>query len=403
MKLKNHQKFRTLKKFLYLYPRPNQGVIHKHPLLCIYLQTHNYVNVYMTWKKDTNFDTIESINKSIELKPLISLKNCIANSPNGCIPISDVSKRGLQLDVPFKVARFLRLYPSVFEEFIGPNYNLPWFKLTRKAIELDQEENAIYRDFRDDIQCRLKKFVLMSGEKRLPLKIIRGMQWYLGLPDEYLDDPERNLDGCFRIVDMEDGLKGLAVECDQKVLSFVQRNAMRSGGCDGRPMEVLEFPLFPSKGMRLKRKIGDWFDKFQEVPYVSPYEQYWGLDSDSDVAEKRVVGVLHEMLGLFVEHAAERKKLLCLKKYMGLPQKFHKVFERHPYIFYLSLMNKTCSTILKEPYCDKLSIEAHPLSKIRKKYIGLMKESAVILKMRRLKNQDTGSLDDRETEAVAHN
>lgn len=411
--LKNHPKFKTLKKLHYLFhPRPYLGLIHRHPLDCIYIQTHNYVNVYMKWKKDTNFDTIESINKSIELKPLISLKNCIASSPNGCIPISDVSKRGLQLDVPFKVARFLRLYPSVFEEFTGPDFNLPWFRLTRKAIELDQEEKAIYRDFRDDIQCRLKKFVLMSGEKRLPLKIVRGMQWYLGLPDEYLDDPEKNLDGCFRIVDMEDGLKGLAVECEDKVLSFAQRNAMRSGGCHGGPMEVVEFPLFPSKGMRLKRKIGDWFDKFQEVPYVSPYEEYWGLDSDSDVAEKRVVGVLHEMLGLFVEHAAERKKLLCLKKYMGLPQKFHKVFERHPYIFYLSLMNKTCTTILKEPYCDKLSIESHPLSKIRKRYIGLMKESTVILKRRRFNNQfrhqenrgdlnqDTGSLHDRETEAV---
>lgn len=190
--LKNHPKFKTLKKLHYLYPpRPYLGLIHRHPLDCIYIQTHNYVNVYMKWKKDTNFDTIESINKSIELKPLISLKNCIASSPNGCIPISDVSKRGLQLDVPFKVARFLRLYPSVFEEFTGPDFNLPWFRLTRKAIELDQEEKAIYRDFRDDIQCRLKKFVLMSGEKRLPLKIVRGMQWYLGLPDEYLDDPEK--------------------------------------------------------------------------------------------------------------------------------------------------------------------------------------------------------------------
>ncbi|KAK1384409.1 PORR domain-containing protein [Heracleum sosnowskyi] len=340
--LKNHPK---LKKFLYLYPRPGLGLIHRHPLDSIYIQTHSYVNVYMKWKKDTNFDTIESINKSIELKPLISLKNCIANSPNGCIPISDVSKRALQLDVPFKVARFLRLYPSVFQEFIGPNFNLPWFKLTRKAIELDQQEKAIYRDFRDDIQCRLKKFVLMSGEKRLPLKIIRGMQWYLGLPDEYLDDPEKNLDGCFRIVSMEDGLKGLAVECEEKVLSFVQRNAMRSGGCDGRLMEVVEFPLFPTKGMRLKRKIGDWFDKFQEVPYVSPYEEYWGLDSDSDVAEKRVVGVLHEMLGLFVEHAAERKKLLCLKKYMGLPQKFHKV---HKVLINRKLLNVEAFVDLQE-------------------------------------------------------
>lgn len=359
------------------------------PPSCIYTQKHNYVDVYMKWKKDSYFDSIESIHKSIELKPIISLKNCIAASPEGCIPISAVSKRGLQLGVNIKVARFLRLYPSVFEEFTGPNYNLPWFKLTQKAIELDREEREVYRDFRDDIQGRLKRFILMSSENRLPLKIIQGMQWYLGLPDDYLQDPEGNLDGCFRIVHMEDGLKGLAVEGGERVLSVIQRNVVKRGGYNGEPMEVIGFPLFPSKGLRLKRKIANWFDEFQKVPYISPYEDHSGLETDSDVSEKRIVGVLHELLSLFVEHAAERKKLLCLRKYLGFPQKVHKAFERHPYIFYLSLRNKTCTAILKEAYCDNLAIKAHPLANVRNKYIGLVKESPIILKHRRLINGST--------------
>lgn len=358
----------------------------KDPPSYSFIQKVNYVNVYMKWKKDPAYDAIETIHKSLELRPIIALKNCIVQNPNGCIPISAVSKRGKELDVPVKVARFMRQYPAVFEEFVGPQYNLPWFRLTKKAIEIDKEENAVYEDFRSDLRLRLKKLILMTREKRLPLRIIQGVQWYLGLPGEFLKDPESNLDESFRFVEMENGDKALAVDCGEKTTSILQKNAMNRGGYSGEWMEPIPFPLFCSKGLRLKRKISDWLDEFQKLPYVSPYEDFSHLNPDTDMAEKRVVGVLHELLGLFVEHAAQRKRLLCLKKYLQLPQKFHKAFERHPHLFYLSLKNNTCTAILKEAYGDSSAIEKHPLSIVRKKYIGLIKESKTILKQKRSNN-----------------
>ncbi|XP_024972996.1 protein WHAT'S THIS FACTOR 1 [Cynara cardunculus var. scolymus] len=373
---------------------PLFAFLNQSTLTCLHSQKHSYTNVYMKWKKDSYFDSIESIHKSIELKPIIALKNCITASPEGRIPISDVSKKGLQLDIPIKVARFLRLYPSVFEEFTGPKYNMPWFRLTPEAVMLNDEEQAVYRDYKADLQERLKKLILMSVENRLPLKVIQGMLWYLGFPDDYVRNPEGNLDGCFKVVEMEDGLKGLAVVKSEKVLSVLERNALRSGVDNGGQMDAISIPLFPSKGLRLRTKILDWLDGFQRLPYVSPYEECPDLYPDSDVAEKRVVGLLHELLSLFVEHSAQRKKLLCLRKYLGLPQKVHKAFERHPHVFYLSLRNKTCTVILKEAYCDKTAIETHPLARVRKRYIDLVKESKVILKNRRLQNRSFCSGDE---------
>jgi hypothetical protein len=374
-------------------PNPLVSLLQNQTLLYSHIQKHGYVDVYMKWKQDRFFDSIESIHKSIELRPLIALKNCIVSAApeDYCIPISAVSKKGLELGIPIKVARFLRQYPSVFEEFIGPKYNLPWFRLTQKAIELDKEEREVYSKCKLDLIERLRKLILMTvGEKKvLPFKIIQGMKWYLGLPDEFLRDPERNLDGYFKIVDMEEGLKGLAFESEgkiERIFSVMQKNAMGRGVYSGGEMEVIAFPLFPSKGLRLKTKISDWLDGFQRLPYLSPYEDFSGFNSDSDLVEKRVVGILHELLSLFVEHAAERKKLLCLRKYLGLPQKVHKAFERHPHMFYLSFRNKTCTAILKEAYCDKSAIDAHPLAKVRKKYINLMKDSDVILKSRGVNN-----------------
>ncbi|XP_074292668.1 protein WHAT'S THIS FACTOR 9, mitochondrial [Silene latifolia] len=351
-------------------------------------QRATYVNVYMKRKKDRSYDSIETIFRSLELRPVIALKNCIARSPDGCIPISEVSKRGRELDVPgVKVAKFLRSYPSVFEEFVGPQYNLPWFRLTPKAIEIDMEEKTVYENQKLDLRLRLKKLILMSRDKRLPVRIVQGVQWYLGLPDDFLKNPEYNLDESFRFMDLEDGDRAIAVDSEETtVQSVLQNNAMEKGECSGGWMEPIAFPLFPSKGLRLKRKISGWLDGFQKLPYVSPYEDISDLNTDSDIAEKRVVGVLHELLSLFVEHAAQRKTLLCLKKYLQLPQKFHKAFERHPHIFYLSLKANTCTAILKEAYRDETAIPKHPLSTVRMKYIDLMKDSERILKERRYKN-----------------
>ncbi|KAK8607297.1 hypothetical protein V6N13_053039 [Hibiscus sabdariffa] len=341
----------------------------------------------MKWKKDPFFDSIVHIHKSAELKPIVQLKNFIVNDPNGCIPISAVSKRGLEFDIAIRVARFLRQYPSVFEEFRG-EHNSPWFRLTPEAAEIDREEKRVFKEGKEDLKDRLKRFVLMSKGKVLPLKIIKGMSWYLGLPDWFLEDSKGDLDESFRFVDMEDGLKGLTIENNgTKVFSMMQRNAMKNGVYFGGTLEGIEFPLFPSKGLRLRRKIESWLNEFQKLPYVSPYEDFLHLDPDSDFAEKRVVGMLHELLSLFVEHSAERKKLLCLKKYFGLPQKVHRAFERHPHMFYLSLKNKTCTAILKEAYCGNSSIERHPLLAVRKKYIELVKESDRILKNRRVNNR----------------
>ncbi|PWA56505.1 Plant organelle RNA recognition domain-containing protein [Artemisia annua] len=393
--ISRYRKFRQLVTFF--SKPPFLRLLNEQKLNFQHTQKHNYTNVYMKWKKDSYFDTIDSIHNSLKLKPVIALKNCIVASPQGCIPISDVSKKGLRFDIPFKVAKFLRMYPSVFEEFTGPEYNLPWFRLTPEAVKLNDEEQCVYRDFKDDLEERLVKFVLMSVENRLPLKVIKGMLWYLGLPDDYLCNVEGGLGEYFEVVEMGDGLKGLAVSKSEKILSVIQKNALRSGVYSGGEMEAILIPLFPSKGLRLRTKILDWLDGFQKLPYVSPYEKCPNLYPDSDVAEKRVVGLLHELLSLFVEHSVERKRVLCLRKYLGLPQKVHKAFERHPHVFYLSLRNNTCTAILKEAYCDETAIEAHPLAEVRKKYINLVKESKVILKNRRRRNQSFCSGDANST------
>ncbi|KAK1288101.1 hypothetical protein QJS10_CPB19g00418 [Acorus calamus] len=344
--------------------------------------TSTYVDVYMKWKRDPLFESIDTVSLSPLMKPLLSLKNTISRHPNLRIPISSVSKRTKHFETPhrLKVATFMRRYPSFFHESSHDAH--PWFSLTRAASALDIEERALLRASRADIARRVYRLVRMSRDNHLPLSAIKGLQWNLGFPDELLEDPIGFSDGLLE--PDRDGLR--ATTTDEPLRPMVSDAA---------------FSLFPMKGVRLKRKIEEWLEEFQRVPYVSPYEDFSHIRPDSDVGEKRVVGVLHELLGLFVDHSVERRRLFGLKKALGLPQKVHRVFERHPLMFYLSFKNRTCTVILKEAYSDEGSkIERHPLIDLRRKYVELMKESSEMLKARQRRRCGGEAVMDEQSEVL---
>ncbi|KAG6516619.1 hypothetical protein ZIOFF_027088 [Zingiber officinale] len=259
--------------------------------------------------------------------------------------------------------------------------------MTQDVADLDRKESELYAVHRLEIVDRLRKLILMSREKRLPLRIVQGMLWYLGLPEDYLKSSKEIQNGYFQIARMQDGEQGLnaSIGPNEEVISVLQHNALKLNGNNCWPPSVIKFSLFPSKGLCLKQKIEMWLDEFQILQYVSPYEDFSTLNPNSDISEKRVIRVLHELLCLFFDNSAERRRLLCLKKHLGLPQKFHKAFECHSHVFYLLLKNKSCFVVLKEAYYSNsaIAIETHPLFSVRNEYMRLMLKSEDILRSRR--------------------
>ncbi|CAN6303273.1 unnamed protein product [Urochloa humidicola] len=363
------------------------------PPLAVYLQSMSYVDVRMRWKKDASFDAVPVLSHARDLRPLASLARLLSPSP---VPVSAVSKLSRSLETPDRrVTSFLRRFPAVFVESVGPQHNLPWFHLSDAAARLLREERDVFAARRAEITGRLRRLVLMCPRRRLLLRVAQGMLWHLGIPEDYFKDPDYGIaqDG-FQILTSTDGVicqddddngRELGLIGDGKdqemPLSVLQMNAMRKFGS----MAEVPVPLFPSKGLRLKQKIKDWLEGFQRLPYVSPYEDFSHINRGSDVSEKRAVGVLHELLSLFVTCSAERRRLLCLRQHLGLPQKFHLVFERHPHVFYLLLKEKTCFVVLKEAYMawGDTAIGEHPMLEVRKKYVELMEQSREIIRSRR--------------------
>lgn len=114
-------------------------------------------------------------------------------------------------------------------------------------------------------------------------------------------------------------------------------------------------------------------EEFHRLPYISPYEDSSGIDPESDLMEKRVVGILHEVLSLMIHKKTKRNYLRGLREELNLPHRFTRVFTRYPGIFYLSLKCKTTTLVLREGYERGKLVDPHPIALVRNKYYYVMR------------------------------
>lgn len=133
---------------------------------------------------------------------------------------------------------------------------------------------------------------------------------------------------------------------------------------------------FP-RGYGLQKKVIAWMDEFQKLPYISPYEDSSQIDPNSDLMEKHVVGVLHELLSLTIHKKTKRNYLRRLREELNLPHRFTRIFTRYPGIFYLSLKCKTTTVALKEGFRRGKLVDPHPLARIREKYYYVMRTGVI--------------------------
>lgn len=334
--------------------------------------------VRLKWMKNRGFDHI--INKETDIRAVCMLKDIIKKHPGQSLPVSNVSKRQKELGLTIPVLRFMRRFPTIFKEFVGPKYNVPWFRLTEEVVDVDQEEQRISKEQEMDSVIRLCKLLMMTQSKKLSLQSLNLWKWDLGLPDDYAQTLIPKYPDYLSIVKMPDNFPGLKLVSwkDEFAISALQKRAESKENDDisyGKfKKEVpLAYEMNYPRGYGLMNKVKAWMDEWQKLPYISPYEDVSHLDPESDLMEKRVVGVFHELLYLTIHKRTERNNFRLLREEMILPHKFTRIFTRYPGIFYLSLKCAMTSVTLREAYKSGQLIEKHPLVAIREKYFYMMR------------------------------
>ncbi|KAL0914420.1 hypothetical protein M5K25_014765 [Dendrobium thyrsiflorum] len=340
------------------------------------MQSRTFIDARIHWVRDRGLD--HAVEKEKHLLPFHYLKDLLIHSfPSSSatassVPLDAISERRQDLRLPFRAIRFIRLFPTAFIEET-PDHSAssssssssplrPSIRPTDDLMLIHSEELRAFESSRDNAADRLLRLLMLAPYRRLPLPLIDRLRWDLGLPCDFVRSLLPDFPDYFQI-SPSSGRDNLDIElvCYRKDLavSAMEDYAMRTGGY--KKGASLAFPLHFSRGFELEKKVRKWLDEWQKLPYVSPYESGSNLPPKSDIAEKWIVGVLHEVLNMLIGKKTEMENLVLLGQHLGLPAGFRKVIAHHPGIFYISNKLRTQTVVLREAYRRDLLIVKHPM------------------------------------------
>lgn len=347
------------------------------PLTKLHYQWRGIAKVRLKWVKNKSIDHI--IDKETDLKAASLLKDAIKRSSTGFLTSKSFSDWQKLLGLTIPVLRFMRRYPTLFQEFPHPRWNsLPCFRLTETAQLLDSQEQKIYTLHENDTVETLSKLLMMTKTRTIPLQSLYPLKFDLGFPDSFEKTLIPKYPNQFQFVKSPNGVSAVRLTnwCEEYAVSALQK----SNQCESdqyrefkRGKTALVFPMRFPRGYGAQKKVKVWMEEFQKLPYISPYADSSKIDPKSDLMEKRVVGVLHEILSLTLHKKTKRNYLRSMREELNLPHKFTRIFTRYPGIFYLSLKCKTTTVTLREGYARGKLVDPHPLARHRDKFYHVMK------------------------------
>lgn len=313
---------------------------------------------------------------------MLNIKNLIKSEPAKSLPLSVITQQKDSLEIPTRPIEFIRKYPSIFEEFLPGGIGVhPHIKLKQEVLDIDAEEQLVYQSesYRQDTADRLLKLLMISRINKIPLKILNDIKWDLGLPEDYLKSIVPEFPDCFRVIGNKNLSSGLDSDLELELVcwsnelavSFIENKAAK-GKMDYKKGMPFAFPMHFSKGFEMDKQLKKWVDEWQKLPYISPYENATHLGPSTDESDKWTVGVMHEIISLFVSKKVEKHTLLCLGEWLGIRSRLKRALLHHPGIFYLSGKLGTYTVVLKEAYKRGMLMEKNPLISIRSQYVHLM-------------------------------
>ncbi|CAI0439471.1 unnamed protein product [Linum tenue] len=356
-----------------------------------------FIAVRIKWVPDPALDA--AVSKEKDLKQVIALKNHILTSPSKSLPLSSLSLLRPDFNLPMAALRFLKRYPFIFSVF-QPSPSLPLqVKLTRPAFKVHCEEQVIVNSsgHRDDAVKRLARVLMLCKRMRLPLHIIDRFKLDLGLPHNYVSELLSDYPDYFQVVgegrNGECGDEMLCLELvswkNELAVSEMERRMALGDLRNVKKGARIGFLLSYPKGFDLVSKVKDWVFEWQNLPYVSPYENAFHLNPNGDQAEKWTVAVLHELLWLLVSKKTESENVFLLGEYLGFGRRFKHALVHHPGIFYLSHKIRTQTVVLREAYSKDFLVVKHPLMGMRFRYIHLMNIDKESQSRRKLMQSET--------------
>ncbi|KAM7258389.1 hypothetical protein ACFE04_014130 [Oxalis oulophora] len=242
---------------------------------------------------------------------------------------------------------------------------------------IKEEEHAI-KELELDAVKTIKKLLMISATGRLHVQALRLIRRELGLPEDFRDSILGKYSDAFRLIDLE--IVEL-VNKDENGSTEAEIEIWREKEYREKWLSEFEtryaFPINIPTGFKIKAGSREKLKTWQRLPYVKPYETMEGIKirtcGGTHRFEKRVVGIIHELLSLTVEKMVEVERLAHFRKDYGITQvNVRELLLEHPGIFYISTKGSTQTVFLREAYSKACLIEPNPIYLVRRKMLDLV-------------------------------
>ncbi|PIA55164.1 hypothetical protein AQUCO_00800118v1 [Aquilegia coerulea] len=281
---------------------------------------------------------------------LIRSKEFLSKQPQHILRLDDAGKLYRELGFPRgrKVARSIERHPLIFQVYRHSDAKL-WFGFTEFMDNLIEEEREIMNLMEKDRVLKVRKLLMMSAKKRIPLSKIYHCRLLFGFPEDFRDRICKYPD-YFRVVVEDDGKRILELVNWDPLLavSALERDFIVD---EDRVKKAFKFPIINhGKDLNLDEDDERKMNLLNTLPLVSPYSdgselKLWSLD-----AEKYRVGLLHEFLSLTLEKRASIHHIVEFKEEFSLTKHTYQMLSKQPRTFYLAGTEMNWAVFLKDAY-----------------------------------------------------
>ncbi|KAL2893804.1 Protein WHAT'S THIS FACTOR 1-like protein [Bienertia sinuspersici] len=194
----------------------------------------------------------------------------------------------------------------------------------------------------------VKKLLMMSKEKRMPLSKIYHCRLLFGVPEDFRDwvlkFPEE-----FRVVNNDDGSRVLELVKWESSLavSAMEKEFMVD---EEKVKRTFKFKMKHGKSLDLEEDDVRKLNMLNTLPLVSPYSDGWKCELWSLEAEKYRVGVIHEFLSLTLDKKASIHHIVEFKEEFSLTKHTYQMLKKQPRAFYLAGTEMNWVVFLKDGY-----------------------------------------------------
>ncbi|KAL8113819.1 hypothetical protein AgCh_020926 [Apium graveolens] len=273
----------------------------------------------------------------------------LAETENKNLNLDEAGKLHKELGFPRgrKVIRSIQRHPLIFETYRHSDGKM-WFGFSDLMERLVDEELCIWDKMEKDRVDVVRKLLMMSAKKRIPLSKIYHCRLLFGIPEDFRDRVLR-YPNYFKIEVENDGKRILElVNWDPSLaISVLEKEFLVD---EDRVKQAFKFPVKHGKLLELEVDDEKRLNLLNTLPLVSPYSDGASLDLWTLEAEKYRVGVIHEFLNLTLEKRASIHHIVEFKEELSLTKHTYQMLLKQPRTFYLAGTEMNWAVFLKEGY-----------------------------------------------------